>query len=83
MAGIGKPKTGGRKKGVRNKLTKNIRLMVLQALDDVGGVKYLVEQAKENPAAFMTLIGKVIPPELKIDATGENISVTVNFGRND
>jgi hypothetical protein len=41
--------------------------MILGALDDAGGQDYLVEQARENPVAFMTLIGKVLP--LHVDAT--------------
>jgi len=54
-------KTGGRKKGVPNKLTGQVREMILKALDDVGGVEYLKAQAFDNPVAFMTLIGKVLP----------------------
>lgn len=53
----------GRPKGARNKVTKNLREMVLGALDDVGGQDYLAEQAQTNPVAFMALLGKVLPPE--------------------
>ena len=35
--------------------------MTLKALDIVGGTNYLVSQAKENPVAFLTLLGKMIP----------------------
>ena len=35
--------------------------MVLAALDEAGGIKYLVEQARANPAVFLTLIGKILP----------------------
>lgn len=61
-------KTGGRKKGVPNKLTGQVREMILQALDNKGGVKYLERQADENPVAFMSLIGKVLPMQV----TGPN-----------
>lgn len=54
----------GRPKGVPNKLTGAVKEMVLAALHGVGGVDYLKEQAKENPTAFMGLIGRVIPTEL-------------------
>ena len=57
----GTPKTGGRKKGQPNKNTKLVKDMILQALDEAGGVKYLVTVAHDNPAAFCTLIGKVLP----------------------
>lgn len=53
----------GRPKGAVNKVTKNLCEMVLGALDDAGGQAYLAEQAEKNPAAFMALLGKVLPPE--------------------
>lgn len=67
MAGKGQPKTGGRKKGVTNKLTADVKAMVLEALDKAGGVDYLLNQSKENPSAFMTLVGKVLPLTLAGD----------------
>jgi hypothetical protein len=38
--------------------------MILGALDKSGGERYFVEQASKNPAAFMTLIGKILPFQL-------------------
>ena len=35
--------------------------MILGALDDAGGQAYLMQQAEENPTAFLTLLGKVLP----------------------
>ena len=35
--------------------------MILTALSEAGGVKYLTEQALANRAAFLTLLGKVLP----------------------
>jgi hypothetical protein len=57
----------GRQKGVPNKITKALKDMILGALDDAGGQEYLKRQADENPAAFMTLVGKVLPAEIKAD----------------
>jgi hypothetical protein len=57
----GAPKTGGRRKGTPNKNTALIKGMIVEALDKSGGVDYLVGVAKNNPAAFCTLIGKVLP----------------------
>lgn len=57
----------GRPKGSVNKTTAQVKDMVLQALNGAGGVKYLQRQADENPAAFMTLIGKVIPLQVAGD----------------
>ncbi len=59
---IGKGKPGpGRPKGVVNKVTADVKAMILEALDGAGGAAYLQSQARENPAAFMTLVGKVLP----------------------
>lgn len=57
----GGPKTGGRKKGTPNKVTADVKAMVLTALDKAGGVDYLLTQARSNPNAFLTLVGKVLP----------------------
>ena len=67
MAGSGAPKTGGREKGTPNKIGAEVRAMILAALDRAGGEDYLVQQAKANPAAFLTLIGKGLPTTLAGD----------------
>lgn len=54
----------GRPKGSPNKLTADVKAMILGALDKAGGETYLLEQAKANPNAFLTLIGKVLPKEV-------------------
>lgn len=71
MAGPGKPKTGGRKKGVTNKINAEVKELIRGALDDVGGQAYLVQQAKDNPTAFLALVGKIIPKDInaKIEGT--------------
>jgi hypothetical protein len=74
-------KTGGRKKGTPNKLTASVKDAIEQAFDEVGGVQYLVTQARENPAAFMTLIGKVLPKDLNIDLTTKTVAVKDFTGR--
>jgi hypothetical protein len=60
----------GRQKGVPNKMTAEVKQMILDALEGVGGVSYLMEQAKEKPVAFMTLVGKVLP--LQVTGSGPN-----------
>lgn len=57
-------KTGGRQKGSTNKTTAELKEMILGALSEVGGQAYLVQQALDNPNAFMTLVGKVVPRDL-------------------
>lgn len=41
--------------------------MILEALQESGGKKYLMEQASENPTAFMALVGKTLPREIKAE----------------
>ena len=67
MAAKGQPKTGGRQKGTPNKLTADLKDMILGALDDAGGRHYLARQAVENPGPFMVLVGKVLPTTLAGD----------------
>lgn len=57
----------GRKKGSVNKTTATLKEMILAALDKKGGIDYLVKQAEASPAAFMTLLGKVLPTQIQGD----------------
>lgn len=63
-------KTGGRAKGTPNRLTADIKSMIETALHKAGGVNYLVAMAKENPAAFLALLGKIIPRDIRADVGG-------------
>lgn len=77
------PRAGmGRPKGSLNKTTVAIKEAVLAALDQAGGVDYLVTQSRDNPTAFLTLVGKVLP--LQVDAThqGEIVAKVVFKGLN-
>ena len=62
----------GRPKGSVNKSTMAIKETLLASLDNVGGQAYFQQQAIENPNAYMALIGKIIPAEVKNQITGEN-----------
>lgn len=63
----------GRPRGIPNKVTSDVRAMILGALDQLGGQTYLVEQARANPAAFLTLVGRILPKEIKADVTTASI----------
>lgn len=54
----------GRRKGSENRIPKAVKDMIHEALDRAGGAAYLQRQAIENPAAFLALVGKLIPVEL-------------------
>ncbi len=57
------PAGPGRPKGVPNKLTKELKGMILDALEGAGGTDYLMERANDprTASAFLTLVGKVLP----------------------
>jgi len=60
-------KTGGRQKGTPNKLTADLKGMILSALDEAGGIEYLRRRADDSPAAFLSLVGKVLPMQVTGD----------------
>jgi hypothetical protein len=77
MAGTGGYREGaGRKKGVPNKINADLKEMILGALSDVGGRDYLALRAKDTPAAFLTLIGKVLPMQITGDGGGPVFVIT-------
>lgn len=51
----------GRPKGQPNKVNADVKAMVLEALHHAGGAEYLYMHALDNPKAFMTLVGRVLP----------------------
>lgn len=67
MARGSKPgeRRGGRKAGVPNRFTADLREAINAAFQQAGGVDYLIGVAKKNPAVFCALIGKVIPAQVE------------------
>lgn len=77
--GLGNP---GKPKGAKNKTGALIRDMVSQALEQAGGVDYLVERANDpkTAAAFLSLVGKVLPVQVTgADGDAVKHSITVSF----
>ena len=77
-----KRKRGGRKKGVPNRITSDIRNAISQAFSKAGGVNYLVEQSRLNPQAVLTLLGKIVPAEVKAQVEA-NLTVITGVPRAD
>jgi len=79
------PVSPGRPKSVRNKITGLLKDAILKAATNAGGgpdglVMYLEKQAVENPAQFITLLGKVLPMQvggIDGDAIKQSIRVTI------
>jgi hypothetical protein len=77
MKGRRPPAAGmGRKPGVPNKITTDLKEMILGALNESGGQAYLVKQAAKNPVAFMALVARIIPTQIR-----GNIGLTVQAVR--
>lgn len=55
----------GRPKGSLDKGNALIREMIVAALDELGGVEYLKTTAASHPAAFLSLLGKVMPVQVE------------------
>lgn len=72
-------KTGGRTKGTPNKINAELKEMILGALGDAGGRQYLYTQAKDNPTAFLSLVGKVLPMTVQGDAQNP-LAFTITTG---
>lgn len=68
----------GKPKGAVAKNTKQLKDMILKALDQSGGVDYLVECAnnEKTKGAFLALIGKVLPMTIAGDKDSPLQTVT-------
>ena len=72
-------KTGGRVAGVPNKVTTDLKEMILGALAAAGGLSYLQAQAGSNPNAFLTLVGKVLPLQVTGKDGQDLVPATITF----
>jgi len=78
----GRKKTGGRKAGARNHLTRELTDAVLEAMDQVGydghglgsRTGYLRRLAERHPGAFAPLVCRLLPMKLAagVDVTIQN-----------
>jgi hypothetical protein len=79
VKGTRPPNAGkGRKRGVPNKFTGELREMILNALDGAGGVEYLKARALDTPGPFLALVGKVLPLQVTGE-DGKSLPVAVSF----
>lgn len=66
----GRKTGGGSRLGKPNKLNADIKAMIVGALHAKGGQKYLEKAAEENMAAFLALVGKVLPLQVSGEGGG-------------
>ena len=59
----------GRRKGVPNKTTANLKAALEESFDELGGVRWLVELAKSEPRAYAALLAKLLPSQVNMDAS--------------
>jgi hypothetical protein len=70
----------GRPKGAVNKVSKSVKEMILGAIEELNGQEYFVTLARENPAAFASLIKHITPQETaKPIEQSNNIAKVVRF----
>lgn len=81
----GHKKAGGRAKGTQNKITLDVRAAIEGALEEAhpqGKKAYLIELARgteKERQAFVALVGKIIPKEIKLEATMRETVTVRNF----
>jgi hypothetical protein len=75
-------KRGGRVAGTPNKTTALLKDAILKAAEMAGGeeglVGYLETQATESPTAFLSLLGKVLPLQIKGPGADGKIIVEIH-----
>lgn len=71
-------KLGGRPKGIPNKVSYDIKQMVINALNKAGGENYLLQQARENPKAFIGLVGKIFPSTIIDNSTNNTLQLNIS-----
>lgn len=67
----------GRKKGSRNKAPTQLKEMGLEALEELGGVDYLVTVGREHPKAFMQFIGRILP--MQVQGPGDDGEIVITW----
>lgn len=76
----GSPKTGGRKKGSKNKFTRVAKDHFVDAFENSGGASALSVWAKENRTDFYKLYARLIPQEKEIGGPkGDPIPVKMDI----
>lgn len=57
----------GRPPGLQNRVTRSVKAALVEAFERRGGVDALLAWSNDDPTAFYTLWGKLIPQEIKAE----------------
>ena len=66
----GKRENAGRPAGVPNKLSSSVKDNVTQVFEDIGGLVFMADWAKQNPNQFFNIYSKLLP--LQVNGSGED-----------
>lgn len=73
LSGKRPPRAGmGRPAGIPNKTTRALKQALEESFEQLGGTRWLVELAKSEPKAYASLLAKLLPSQLSMDATVTN-----------
>ena len=71
----------GRKPGVPNAVTREVKAAILNAFETVGGEAYLVRVAKKDHKTFCALLGRVLPLQVTGEGGGGLVVKVVRYGK--
>jgi len=78
MSRGGKRQGSGRKKGVPNKITADLKQAIIEAFSALGGVEYLKRVAITDPKSFCALLGKLVPVKVEGEDSPPMLKVMVD-----
>ena len=69
---------GGRPKGSKNKFTE-LKNVFIEALEEVGGKEFVIDHARKDPKASLSLIAKMLPrySEIKTEKTEKAAPIVI------
>lgn len=68
----------GRAKGTPNKFTIEAKEMVLESLQELGGVDYLKRMGEDYPKEYLALLSKLLPKAVDQHVTGDHQLVIIS-----
>jgi hypothetical protein len=79
--GDAKPAGSGRQRGTPNRTTRAIREALFEAFEELGGTQYLVELGRNDPAAFVRLLTRLVPNEVATEMGRDEVIHRIHIGR--